>query len=310
MIRRMAARLGLCAVLACVVAATAVPASACGCGVAIEATVTRERALVIERPGREEIVLSLDLRSDGPGRSAVVLPVPADPVVEAIEGGDPLQYLDFATFPRDAAGGGDEGAVGAGAPRGVDVIGRDVIGGYDVSRLRAGDPEALDTWLSDNGYSLPAGAEPILSDYVDDGWRYVAIQLAPASNGTLKPLRVSFDTDDPVYPMKLTQLATDPIDITLYTLADGRRSVDGLEESYAGPVSELEPQPPADLAELFAAGTYVTKLTATGASPTAFTEDFEIGAGDPGTGGSSPWAPIIAIVAALTGLGLLAISRR
>jgi hypothetical protein len=303
------ARLGLCLVLACLAVAVAAPAWACGCGVALEATVSRERALVVDRPGREEIVLSLDLRSDGPGRSAIVLPVPSDPVVEPVEGGDPLQYLDLATLPRAAAGGGDEGAT-AGAGQGVDVIGRDVIGGYDVSRLRADDPGALDAWLGENGYTLPDGAEPILSDYVDDGWRYVAIQLAPNAAGALKPLRVSFDADDPVYPMKLTQLASEPIDVTLYTLADGRRSVDGLEESYAGPVSELSPPPPAELEELFAQGTYVTKLTATAAPPSRFTDDLEIHGGAAGTTGDPSWAPVLAILAGLLGVGLLGLSRR
>jgi hypothetical protein len=307
MICRVLARLGMCVALACLVTLAPVPAWACGCGVALDATVTRERALVIDRPGREEIVLSLDLRADGPGQSAIVLPVPADPVVEPIESGDPLQYLDVATLPRATGGGSDEGAA-AGA--GVDVIGRDLIGGYDVSRLRADDPEALDAWLDENGYALPDGAEPILRDYVDDGWRYVAIQLGPNANGALRPLRVSFDTDEPVYPMKLTQVGTGPIDVTLYTLANGRRSVDGLTESYAGPVSELSPPPPPELEELFAAGTYVTKLTATGASPAAFTSDLEIRSGGGATGDDPAWAPVLAILAALTALGLLAVSRR
>jgi hypothetical protein len=304
------ARLGLCVVLACLAVAVTAPAWACGCGVALDTTVTRERALVIDRPGREEIVLSLDLRSDGPGRSAIVLPVPGDPIVEPIESGDPLQYLDLATLPRAAAGGGGEGAT-AGAGQGVDVIGRDLIGGYDVSRLRADDPQALDAWLDENGYTLPDGAEPILADYVDDGWRYVAIQLAPGSAGTLKPLTVSFAADDPVYPMRLTQLATDPIDITLYTLASGRRSVDGLSETYAGPVAKLDPPPPPELEALFAQGGYVTKLSAIGAAPERFTSDFEIrGGGGAGGGGAPGWGAPMAILCALLGFGLLGLSRR
>jgi hypothetical protein len=307
-------RLGIFLLLACLVAVAADPAQACACGVALDTTVTRERALVVEAPGSEQIVLSLDLRPDGAGSSAIVLPVPADPKVTAISQGDPLQYLDVATAPRAQAGGGDDGAVAGAAPgRGVDVIGRDEIGGYDVSRLRADDAGALDDWLDENGYTLPDGAEPILHDYVDEGWRYVAIQLAPTSAGTLKPLTVSFDTDDPVYPMRLSQLASDPVDVTLYTLASGRRSVDGLDETYAGPVSELQPSPPAELKALFARGTYVTKLSATGADPSRFTDDFEIkGGGTSGSGaGNSPgWGAALAIVAAVLGFGLLAVSRR
>jgi hypothetical protein len=285
-------------------------AEACACGVALDATVSRERALVIDLPDREQIVLSLDLRSDTAGRSAIVLPVPGDPEVEALGGGDPLAYLDLATPPKAAAGGGDEGVrAGAAAGGGVDVIGRQEVGGYDVSRLRADDAEALDTWLDENGYTLPDGAEPILRDYVDEGWRYVAIQLAPNSSGTLKPLAIGFDTDKPVYPMRLSQLGSTPLDLTLYTLAGGRRTIDGLDESYAGPVSELDPPVPASLEKLFAQGSYVTKLTASAADPSRFTDDLRIRGGGP-PGGTPAWAPVLAIIAAVGGFALLAVSRR
>jgi hypothetical protein len=260
--------------LAATLSTASTPADACACGVAIEATVTDERALVIEAPGEERIVLSLDLASDSQqGRAAVVLPVPSEPSVAAIERGDPLDYLDLATQAAtvDTAPGGGEAAGAA-----VDVIGREEVGGYDVSRLNASDPEALTDWLDANGYSLPAGAEPILADYVDGGWAFVAIRLAPGSSGRLKPLDVSFETDRPVYPMRLEQLATDPVSLTLYALADGERQVPGLETVWSGPVSELSPPPPTVLADLFAEGTQVTRMEADAADPASFTIDLEI----------------------------------
>lgn len=248
------------------------PAAACGCGIAIEASVSEESGLVIEQPGAEKIVLSLDLSSDGTERAAVVLPVPGVPAVEAIEHGDPLAYLDLATAPPptvgSSAGGGDTATAAQ-----VDVIGREAVGGYDVARLGAGDGRALSAWLTDNGYTLPAGAEPILSDYADEGWRFVAIRLAPQSEGRLKPLAVSFATNDVVYPMRLEQLATEPVNLTLYTLADGERQVDGLETVFAAPVDELEPPPPSQLGGLLAEGSEVTRMEARGADPEAFTSD-------------------------------------
>jgi hypothetical protein len=278
---RLALRAGAPAIaLAAIAAATvlwlAQPAGACGCGVAIEATVSEEQALVVEQGGLESIVLSLDLTSEGTERAAVVLPVPGKPRVHAIQGEDPIAYLDEVTQPLSglgsSAGGGDETA---GAPR-VDVIGRETVGGYDVARLGAGDAAALDRWLRDNGYTLPAGAEPILADYVDEGWRFVAIRLAPESDGSLKPLAVGFETDEYVYPMKLEQLATEPVNLTLFTYADGERQVDGLETVWAGRVDELRPQPPGALDKVFRPGGYVTRLEATGADPAQFTEDLLI----------------------------------
>src|SRR4029077_10846094 len=72
------------------------PADACGCGVAIEAEVNDETGLVVDKPGSEEIILSLDLSSDSDERAAVILPVPGVPEVAAIDKGDPLAYLDEA----------------------------------------------------------------------------------------------------------------------------------------------------------------------------------------------------------------------
>lgn len=249
------------------------PAAACACGIAIEASVSEETGLVIARqPGREQIVLSLDLAADTEaGRAAVVLPVPGEPRVEAIAHGDPLAYLDSTTAPAGEVGA----AAGSGATA-VEVIGREQVGGYDVARLRAGDSGALDSWLGRNGYALPGGAEPILADYIDRRWSFVAIRLAPATEGRLKPLEVSFRTDRVVYPMRLEQLATDPVSLTLYTLAGGERRVAGLETVWAGPVSDLDPQPPASLSQLFGNGGYLTRMQATGVEPARFTTDLVV----------------------------------
>ena len=297
---------GLLVTVALLVAA---PASACGCGIALEADIATERALVIDRGGREEIIASFDLQPEGVSPAAIVIPVPGDPEVEEIPTGDPLTYLDIATAPPPSSDDGETATAGGGA--GVDVIGRDVIGGYDVSRLHARDPGALAAWLQDNGYEMPDGAEPILASYVEQGWRYVAVRLAPGAWGRLKPLRIAFDTPELVYPMRLSQLASAPLDLTLYVLSDREAQVDGLDVGWSGPVSELRPRPPADVAKVLSVGTHLTKLTATGADPASFDADIVIGAtGRGGEGGGPGWGPPLAIVLALAGAALLALSRR
>lgn len=255
--------------------AAASPAGARACGIALDSAITEQSALVIERPGHERIILGLDLATDAPGsRAAVVMPVPGRPTVAAIERGDPLAYLERATAPPPepvGSGGGDDAAA---AP--VDVIGREEVGGYDVARLRAGDAGALDAWLDANGYTVPDGAQPIVADYIREGWSFVAIQLARGTDGRLKPLDVSFETDRTVYPMRLERLASVPITLTIYTLANGARRADGLEPVWDGRVAELDPPPPAGLAELFEAGDYLTRLEVESAQPSTFRADLEI----------------------------------
>ncbi|WP_354700416.1 hypothetical protein DSM112329_00690 [Paraconexibacter sp. AEG42_29] len=257
-------------------AVLAAPSQACACGIALQADVTRERALVIQRgAGREEIVASFDLEVDDGGTAAVVLPVPGDPTVEAVDG-DPLGYLDAATAPKPS---GDEtgAAGGAAAPgAGVDVIGRETVGGYDVSRLRADDPRALATWLQENGYTLPPDAGPILKQYVERGWRYVAIRLAEGEEGALKPLRVAFPSRQLVYPMRLSSLSERPVSVTLYVLAGAEQQVPILSTSFAEPVARLDPQPPPELGDLFEGGTFVTKFVAESVPPSEFRRDLVI----------------------------------
>lgn len=300
------------------------PAGACACGIAIEATVNDESGLVIEGEGTETIVLSLDLTSDGSERAAVILPVPAEPEVEAVQGGDPLEYLDVATAPPVTAVGSSGGEDASAAPP-VDVLGREEIGGYDVSRLAADDPEALNDWLDDNGYSVPDGAEPIFSEYIDEGWKFVAIRLAGPGDGVLKPLAVEFPVaaEEFVYPMRLSQLSSAPVNLDLYTLADGPRRAGALVETFAGEVADLEPAVPKEMEELFSQGEVVTRLEANGADPATFTSDIAIegeltiepAAGTDASaeedavaaGGEGELSTLELILIVLTGAGLIAV---
>lgn len=301
----------------------AAPAPACACGIALQADVVRERALVIQRgAAREEIVAGFDLTADGPdARAAVVLPVPGDPTVMAVDG-DPLGYLDTATAPKGTAGSDESGGAAGGAapPRGVDVIGRGEVGGYDVSRLRADDPDALNTWLKANGYTMPAGAGPILAGYVKRGWRYVAIRLAKGEQGQLKPLRVAFPTRQLVYPMQLSRLSDKPISLTLYVLAGAEQQTRVLSTSFAAPLRRLDPPPPAALQPLFAGGRYLTKLVAENVPAGSFTRDLFIttasastatGSADAeGDDGGTPWGIVAGLAVVLLAAGGTAAARR
>jgi hypothetical protein len=261
--------------LGAVLALGGAPARACACGVAIEASVTSERALVIEHRRGEAIVLSLELTSDSEqSKPAVVVPVPGFPTVAAIEQGDPLAYLERATAPPPETGSSGDGET-AGASGGVEVVAREEIGGYDVASLGAADGAALEEWLDNHGYVLPAGAEPILSDYADEDWRFVAIKLAAGSEGVLKPLKISFDSDETIYPMRLEQLATEPLALTLFVLAPAERRIKGYDRSFSKPVDELDPPPPESLQELLSADDHVTRLDIEG-DPESFKRDLVI----------------------------------
>jgi hypothetical protein len=226
------------------------PAHACGCGAMIPDTaqrvsVAREVSVVRWDGAQEQIVMRLTVEGDS-DRAAWVMPVPRRATVKL---GDPALFdqLDAATapvqrtryhfWPQDGDwplvsgdGGPRVGAppgAGVGAEPPVDVVGRQKLGPFDVARLTATDPNALGTWLNTNGFTMPPRLSTALQPYVKNRWEYVAVRLAPetsgtALSGTLDPLHLTFSTDRPVYPMRLSRLARTPQSLGLYVLAPHR----------------------------------------------------------------------------------------
>jgi len=218
------------------------PAWACGCGAYIPnrpgPTIATERALVAWDGATEDIVMSFNV-SGSSERAAWVMPVPSAAEV-SLGDAELFTELGRVTAPRveyrdrwwptfswlQAGSTNSADAVGA-APGGVNVLGRQRIGPFDVTRLSAGDSTALAKWLGDNGFPNPDGLDENLAAYVEDRWELVAIKLAAADaadslTGDLQPLRLSFEADTVVYPMRLSRSAKGPQTIDLYVLAEHR----------------------------------------------------------------------------------------
>lgn len=265
---------------AAVLLAVAPPAGALACGMPLSASIPAEQALIVAANGREEIITSVQIQRAQPD-AAVIFPVPGVPEVSALAGADLFGYLADVTRPKERVeerlvwrSRGEDLAAG-GAPGGVDVLGRGIIGGYDVAQLRADDAGALQAWLDENGYRAPEGSEPILRAYIAEGWKFVAVKLAPGqpADGALTPLRMAFDSREIVYPMRLGALADRPLDVQLYVLADHRVELPGMEMLYAGSVRDLDRPPPGDLAPLFRAP-FLTRLRNRAVAPASLSADF------------------------------------
>jgi MYXO-CTERM domain-containing protein len=88
------------------------------------------------------------------------------------------------------------------------------VGEYDIVVLSATNSTALDTWLHDNGYKIPAGAEPFLRPYVQMGMKFFVakvdvskVKFERIGNGPehalLSPLRFHYDSDAFNLPIRL-----------------------------------------------------------------------------------------------------------
>ncbi|MBC9712533.1 DUF2330 domain-containing protein [Streptomyces sp. TRM66268-LWL] len=224
------------------------PAYACGCGAMVpnentSIAVDREVSAVRWDGARQDIAMRLSVRGDA-REAAWIMPVPSRADVEL---GDRALFDELAEltapvhkestyfwpragdfpFSSEESDGAGAGAPERSAPP-VGVTGRERLGPFDVARLTASDPDALAGWLKDEGFHLPARLSQALRPYVDQGWSYVAVRLAPAEGGAatlggaLDPLRISFASDRLVYPMRLSQLARQPQTLDLYVLAAHR----------------------------------------------------------------------------------------
>ncbi|MGW1405067.1 DUF2330 domain-containing protein [Streptomyces sp. NPDC002403] len=241
------------------------PAYACGCGAMVPSgdaqVAVGQETSVVDWDGRtEQIVMRLTVRGNAP-EAAWIMPVPHRATVEL---GDPGLFSELSVltepelvtthyfwprshdWPFSGSGSvGDSAAPPSAAAPSVQVVGRERLGPFDVARLASTDPDALQKWLSDNGFELPDRLATALKPYVDQKWEYVAIRLAPRDTGnplmgTLEPLRLRFASERLVYPMRLSKLASTPQQLGLYVLAAHRMEPSGPiggdapEVTYAG----------------------------------------------------------------------------
>lgn len=218
------------------------PASACACGAYITNTgtsVNGEQAALKWNGTTEDLIVSMDVVGSSPD-AAWLMPLPAQaevsladsalfeelasrtaPIEEKVTSWWPnFGYLEMLGITEDEAG--EAGASG------VEVLAEQQLGPLTVAQLAANDPAALGTWLGDNGYQLDEAITAAAAPYAQAGWIFVAARLTapdpavPLEPGSLQPIRMVFPSTEPVYPMRLSQVAEGAQDISLYVLAPNR----------------------------------------------------------------------------------------
>ena len=203
-------------------------------------------------------VLSMQNNYKGPAEAfALVIPVP---VV--------LQEADVKTLPKEVFGKVDvmgaprlveyweqdpcyqpryeleEGKMGMAEPRampaptvaakpddlGVTIEAQFTVGEYQIVILSAKDSTGLDTWLRQEKYQIPPGAEPLLRPYVASGMKFFVAKVDPAKvkfedgRADLSPLRFHYDSEEFVLPIRLGLAnSSGKQDLIVNILAPGQR---------------------------------------------------------------------------------------
>jgi hypothetical protein len=116
------------------------------------------------------------------------------------------------------------------ADLGVTIEAQFTVGEYDIVILSAKDSGGLDTWLRQESYKIPDGAEPYLKPYVQAGSKFFVAKVDAAKvkfvNGMaeLSPLRFHYDSDSFSLPVRLGLMNSNGTqDLIVTILAKGQR---------------------------------------------------------------------------------------
>jgi hypothetical protein len=205
----------------------------CGFYVArADTTIFNQASQVVLVRDADRTVLTMvnDFKGD-PKEFAVVIPVPTFITREQIHVADKalVDHLDAYTAPRlvesfaenpcrvyemketlamPASSARLDAASARNKALGVTIEAQYTVGEYDIVILSAAQSSGLETWLTSNGYRLPAGAGPVLGSYIRQNMRFFVakVNLREQSRlgfSYLRPLQVAYESPKFMLPIRL-----------------------------------------------------------------------------------------------------------
>ena len=230
-------------------AGTAGPASAfCGFYVAqADAKLfNKSSKVVLARSGDETAITMASDYEGKPDEFALVIPVPTFIEKNQISVVDTktIDHLDAYTAPRlvqyfdedpcaprlpvtafaVAAITKSEAVPSPAAYPGVKIEARYNVAEYEITILSAAQSDGLIKWLTDNGYKIPPGAEPVIGSYLKQNMHFFLAKvnvkrLNEMGRAYLRPLQVRYHTNKFMLPLRLgTVNANGPQDLIVYAL--------------------------------------------------------------------------------------------
>jgi hypothetical protein len=211
-------------------------AEACGgCFVATESTVVTDHRMAFSISTRQTVLWDQIRYSGDPAEFSWVLPVHPGARVEAsrdewfaaLEATTQPTIVGPSSRPTGGAGCGssdDAASAAFGDARGVEVVHQEVVGPYESVTLRSGTSGALEAWLTEHGYTIPASIQPTLDAYTQEGFDFIALRLRPGQGvRAMKPVRIVTDGADASLPLRMVAAGVGAnVGITLYVLGEGR----------------------------------------------------------------------------------------
>jgi hypothetical protein len=112
---------------------------------------------------------------------------------------------------------------------GVTVEAKYTVGEYDIVILSAKQSGGLQTWLTENGYTIPAGASRVLGAYIKQGMRFFVAKVnlkeqSKLGYSYLRPIQVAYESPKFMLPIRLGMANADGAqDLFVYALTKNGR---------------------------------------------------------------------------------------
>ncbi len=107
---------------------------------------------------------------------------------------------------------------------GVSIEASYTVGEYDILILSAKESDGLETWLTESGYRIPAGATDVLSSYIKQDMRFFVAKVNLEEQSALgfsylRPLQIAYESPKFMLPIRLGTVNADgPQDLFVYAL--------------------------------------------------------------------------------------------
>jgi hypothetical protein len=107
------------------------------------------------------------------------------------------------------------------------------VGPYETVTLSTEVPGALNAWLEEHGYNVDDAAQPIIDQYVADGFDFIALRLQPGKGvSQMTPVRVVMEGGSMTLPLRMVGIGTgEQTPIVLYVIGEGRYTTQNFEEA-------------------------------------------------------------------------------
>jgi hypothetical protein len=169
-----------------------------------------ERILFVQ--GNGTVTTHVQIQYAGrPEDFAWILPVPSLPEL-SVSHNELFRQLEFATRPSFVLDFvGDENCFNfpifrldevVATAEGVEIVAEEQVGPFETVIITGDDPQAVANWLQENGYLLDGLGVDLLAPYVNEGFHFVALKLAPDKDvGDLQPIALTYEAEKPGTPI-------------------------------------------------------------------------------------------------------------